>query len=82
MPVVDKKRDEPVIIDNEIEVANLVVDDEAFKKPLVVGKETSLKGKSKEVTQILKPIPRCPSLFPQKSEKKSKRENIKSLSRY
>ncbi|KAF3653224.1 hypothetical protein FXO38_15745 [Capsicum annuum] len=58
LPVVDKKRDEPVIIDNEIEVANLVVDDEAFKKPLVVGKETSLKGKSKEVTQILKPIPR------------------------
>lgn len=61
MPMVDDIRNDIVDIDDadEAETKKLVMSDEAPQKPAVAEKRADNdKGKGKEVTPVLKPIPR------------------------
>lgn len=66
MSVVDNMRNNSVHIDNKgaHRVKNLVLNDEASQNLSVIEKEADIdKGKGKEVTLVLNPIPRPPPPF-------------------
>lgn len=61
-----------------VKFKNLVVDENAPKKPLVYQKEAKAKKRKKwEVIKALTPIPRPPPFFPQRLKKNDEEESIK-----